>query len=216
MVKRLKNNGKQKKLLVVIFIEGDTEVEFYQKMVTHIRGKMGGRLFVKTAVRNLKGINNFQNKAQRTFEKKIKVEYPPADYFYKVLLCYDTDVFRFAKKPPVDWDQVERMLYVSGATEVYHIKANASIEDWFLYDLEGIRKFLQAPKNDKIEGYKGQAGLERLFVKYNKTYIKGSKCSGLVDKLNMNIIFPKVCGEIREFCMALGMRCDDDKLCKEE
>ena len=47
-----------------------------------------------------------------------------------------------------------------------------------------------------MTGYKGQKGLEQLFLKANKTYIKGIKCEGLVNVLNLEVILPKIEKEI--------------------
>ena len=40
------------------------------------------------------------------------------------------------------------------------VKAVRSIEDWFLYDTEGLRKFLHLPSKFQMKGYSGQKGLE--------------------------------------------------------
>lgn len=42
------------------------------------------------------------------------------------------------KKPPVNWSKVIDMLKKLGAEEVFRVEAKSSIEDWFLYDIEGV------------------------------------------------------------------------------
>lgn len=214
MAKNTDIKAKQKKTLVLIFVEGDTEVDFYNKMKEHLRLMLGGRLLCEVKVHNLKGIGQYQNIAQRIFEKKIKVTYPEYEYKYKIFLCYDTDVFEFAKKPPVDWTKVINMLNKLGAEEVFRVEAKSSIEDWFLLDMEGLRTFLNISKRQKLIGYKGQNGLKQLFFKANKTYIKGIRSAGLVDALDMSVIFPRICGQIQEICKAVGMDCSEEKSCK--
>ncbi len=80
-------------MVVVVFVEGDTEVDFYKKLINHLRSLCGGRLSCEVKIHNLKGVGNYQSTAKRIFEKKIKQDYPANTYEYKVFLSYDTDVF---------------------------------------------------------------------------------------------------------------------------
>lgn len=214
MAKKSEKKEDLKKTLALIFVEGDTEVDFYNKMKEHLRHKLGGKLACEVKIHNLKGVGQYQNTAQRIFEKRIKVDYPPEEYRYHVFLCYDTDVFEYAKKPPVDWSKVIKMLKELGAHEVLRVEAKTSIEDWFLLDIEGLRSFLKIPRKVKLSGYKGQNGLRQLFLKANRTYIKGIRCAGLVDALDMNVIFPEICGQIHAICETAGMNCNKEKACK--
>ena len=43
MTKKIDKKIRQKKTLVLIFVEGDTEVDFYNKMKEHLRQKLGGK-----------------------------------------------------------------------------------------------------------------------------------------------------------------------------
>lgn len=180
--------------VVTIFVEGDTEVDFYKKLVAYLREKNGGRLHCKVDVKNVKGVGKYQNKVCRIFEKAVKPQNEGCTY--NVLLCYDSDVFEFSRKPPVDWDAVTKALYEKGANDVRLVKAVTSIEDWFLYDTEGLRKFLKLPRKFKVTGCKGQKGLSQLFLKARKTYIKGVRCNGLIEALDLNVIIPKIEDEI--------------------
>lgn len=180
--------------VVTIFVEGDTEVDFYKKMVSHFREQNGGHLTCKVDVKNVKGVGNYQSKVCRIFEKSIKVQNPGCRY--KLLLCYDSDAFEFSRKPPVDWPVVVSKLKSLGADEVNLVKAVTSIEDWFLCDTEGLRRYLKLPKKYKISGYTGQKGLEQLFLKAKKTYIKGVRCEGLIDALDLDVIIPQIDQEI--------------------
>ena len=132
----------------------------------------------------------------RTFRKSIIPQYP--DYEYHVILSYDSDVFEFSRKPLVDWDSVVKELKQSGAANVEQVKAVRSIEDWFLYDTEGLRKFLHLPGRFQMKGYSGQKGLEELFRKAKRTYIKGSACRGLVEALDMSVIIGRIRTEIQK------------------
>ncbi|MCD8315350.1 MAG: hypothetical protein LUD44_06955 [Firmicutes bacterium] len=201
-----KNGSADKKTVLVIFVEGDTEDEFYNKMVKSIQEKAGQSL-CEVEIKVLKGVGRYQSKAGRIFENGIKDKYP--GYRYVVALCYDTDVFAYSSKPPVNWDDVTKTLIDMGADQVTQVRADKSIEDWFLYDMEGLRSFLRISPKVKLPAstYRGQEGLRKLFLKANKTYNKGVRCSGIVDALDMDKIFPHICSEIRVICQTIGTDC---------
>ena len=58
--------------IVTVFVEGDTEVDFYKKLIAYFREKNGGRLHCKVDVRNVKGVGRYQNKVCRIFENSVK------------------------------------------------------------------------------------------------------------------------------------------------
>ena len=43
-----------------------------------------------------------------------------------------------------------------------------------------------------MKGYSGQKGLEELFRKAKRTYIKGSACKGLIDALDISVIAGRI------------------------
>lgn len=186
--------------VVAIFIEGDTEVDFYSKLIAFLHERKPCGFECRIMVKNLKGVGNYQNKAVRIFENGIKAKYPDSEY--TVILCYDTDAFEFNRKPPVNWPAVTKALKEKGANHVEQVRAVTSIEDWFLYDREGLENFLHIPKR-KMAKYKGQKGLSELFRKANRSYIKGIRCNGLIDALDMEVIFPKIEKEIKPILAAL-------------
>ena len=111
-----------------------------------------------------------------TSTKEIKPKYGD-DCEFTIVLCSDTDVFDFAPKPPIKWDEVKKDLANSGAAKVIHVQAKRSIEDWFLYDIEGILGFLRLGKNTKVSGKNGYDKLQRLYKQANKVYYKGIQLS---------------------------------------
>ena len=187
--------------LAVIFVEGDTEVDFYKKLVSYYRNQLGGRLSCRVEYGNVKGVGNYQSKAVRIFQKSIIPKYPNCEYH--AFLCYDSDVFDLTRKPQVDWNSVVKALKQAGAKKVGQVKARQSIEDWFLYDKTGLRKFLQLPKNFQMNGYSGQKGIEELFRQARRTYIKGRACKGLVDALDMSVIVKGISSEIQKLANEL-------------
>ena len=133
-------------IVVTVFVEGDTEVDFYKKLISYLRDKNGGHFSCKVDVKNVKGVGNYQSKVSRIFLYGVKPK--NSNCLYKVALCYDTDAFQFSRKPPVDWDAVVADLTKEGVSEVCQVRAITSIEDWFLYDTQCLRQFLNLPKKN--------------------------------------------------------------------
>ena len=140
---------------LVLFVEGETEIEFYKAVISFARGKLKNKRF-DTCIEceNVNGIGGFKNIALRRFEKKVKPKYDEACKF-TVVLCSDTDVFELEQKPPVNWDEVRNDLISAGAHDVILVRAKKSIEDWFLYDSDSIVSFLRLKKGEKITGSNG-------------------------------------------------------------
>ena len=68
------------------------------------------------------------------------------------------------------------------------ILAVHSIEDWFLLDEAGLKRYLRLSQNVSVHGKSGYDKIQKFFRQAGKTYIKGIKCEGLVDKLDMDKI----------------------------
>lgn len=159
---------------LVLFVEGDTEVEFYKQIVANARKlHPAGRFDTNIEYRNVRGVGGFKSIALRKFIKEIKPKYEDNCEF-TIVLCSDTDVFDFAPKPPIKWDEVKKELASNGASKIIHVQAKRSIEDWFLYDVEGILGFLRLGKNTKVSGKNGYDKLQRLYKQANKvwSYVK--------------------------------------------
>lgn len=178
---------------LVLFVEGDTEVEFYRALIADARQRRPNRRFdLKIETRNVKGVGGFKSIALRKFLKEIKPSCDSDTQFF-VALCRDTDVYELASKPPVKWPDVEKAFIENGA-EVIHVEARHSIEDWFLADADGIISFLRLPKNSRVSGSNGYEKLKRLYRKANKMYFKGMKSNGMVKRLDI----PKIVNSVRE------------------
>ncbi len=176
---------------LVLFVEGKTEVEFYKELIKYIREcTASGKLNHKIICRSVNGIGGFKKEVNRIFLKEIL---PKLDgYSVVVALCYDTDVFGYVQKPKINWDNIEKMLLQDGAERVIHIKAEKSIEDWFLLDMEGVKKFLKLKPDVQPSGVNGYEKLKSLFKKANKIYTKGQEVSGFVQVLDIGLISKKV------------------------
>lgn len=199
------------KRCVVIYVEGETDEEFYNKIKEHIKNKIPSKRFSVNAlkVECIKGIGNFSTKLLNKFKKEILVKY----YGYEicVFLCYDHDVFEYSVNPPVDRNKLEKDLLDAGASKVKHIVAYRSIEDYLMIDVKGVLKFLRLKENTRVKGTNGLEKITNLFEKANRTYIKGTKVEGLIDSLDIEKICNKICSQLCSLCKEVGLACDKQK-----
>ena len=190
---------------LVLFVEGDTEVEFYKQIVAYARkSRPTGRFDTNIEYRNVRGVGGFKSIALRKFVKEIKPKYEDNCEF-TIVLCSDTDVFEFAPKPPIKWDEVKKELIDNGASKILHVQAKRSIEDWFLYDIEGILGFLRLSKNTKVSGKNGYDKLQRLYKQANKVYYKGIQSNGMIGRLDIEKIANTVKDQLNPLYKALGV-----------
>ena len=190
---------------LVLFVEGDTEVEFYKQVIANARKlRPNGMFDTSIECKSINGVGGFKNIVLRKFVKEIKTKYDE-DCVFTVVLCRDTDVFELSPKPPIKWNEVERDLRASGAADVIHVEARHSIEDWFLYDAEGIISFLRLNKKTKVTGKDGYDKLKRLYKQANKMYYKGMKSNGMVSRLDIDKIANAVKDELNPLYKALGV-----------
>ena len=163
-----------------------------------------GRFNTSIEYRNVRGVGGFKSIALRKFTKEIKTKYDD-DCEFTIVLCSDTDVFDFAPKPPIKWDEVKKELLANGASKIIHVQAKKSIEDWFLYDLDGILGFLRLGKNIKVSGKNGYDKLQRLYKQANKVYYKGIQSNGMIGRLDIEKIADAVKDQLNPLYKALGV-----------
>ncbi len=186
--KRILNKG------LVIFAEGSTDKIFYKALVDYIikQNPLKTRVDIIEIV-DLHGIGNFSKKLIGIFKNRILTK--NKDTKFKVICAYDTDVFDFSIKPPVNWANVKIELKGLGALKVNEIKAVRMIEDWFLIDTNGICKFLKIDTT-MPKGKDGNEKMKFLFNKADKIYTKGSDCGDFIKDLDINTIYNKLQNEL--------------------
>ena len=148
---------------VVIFVEGETEEELYKNyIIPLIRNELPNkRLECEVSVFNVRGVGGFKKDSLMKFKRILQMN-PKKEFI--VALCYDTDVFEFASVPPIDWNSVQSKMENAGANKVIQVKARKSIEDWLLYDIEGMCNWLRIKVSNKLIG-------KTAMIKY-KIYLK--------------------------------------------
>ena len=193
---------------LVLFVEGETEVEFYRQVISEARKKRPNRRFnTYIETKCVKGVGNFKSEVLRKFQKVIVPHYGE-DVKYTIVLCNDTDVFELSQHPGVVWEDVIEGLKSAGADNVIHIQAKHCIEDWFLLDIESIIAFLRLPKKTKVPSApNGYEKLKRLYKLANKIYLKGMKSNGMISKMNIKKIVDneEIKNELKPLYEALGV-----------
>ena len=56
---------------------------------------------------------------------------------------------------------------------------------------------MKLPKETKLKGKNGQEKIKSLFKKANRMYIKGQRCEGFIENLNMEVILKEVPDELK-------------------
>lgn len=203
--------------IIIIFVEGDTEEEFYKKLKSIIKNKCDNNFrqfdVIDIRIINLEGIGNAQSKAIRHFDR-LKKHYVGIKVDYYVFFSYDVDVFKYKRKPPVDWKLVKKD-FKKKCKKVYLIEAEDAIEDWFLLDKKGICSYLKLDEKYCNKSYKGIKGLEKLFYLADKTYAKGHSTKELIEFLDIGKILISICNNIHYLCEEIGF-CKDKNFCKKD
>lgn len=184
--------------VIVLFVEGDTEKEFFKLVINYLKSKSEKVSLPDVKIINLKGIGRFESKVKAKLKNEILINYNPNDII--VFFCYDTDVFELGKKPSTSWNRVEKDTKDLGITTYFHIKAKSTIEDWFIEDYEGICDFLKitAPKKRKKDS--GLNIIKMLFKsgKKPKIYQKGSYTHKFLEKVSIEKIINKLNLEFKD------------------
>lgn len=186
----MKNQSK----VIVLFVEGDTEAEFYDILIKYYRS-ISVKPFPHVRIFNLKGIGRFESKVTSKLKNNILKDRRYKNLDIKVFCCYDTDVFELAKKPPTNWKKVKNDVNSLGIKHFSEIKSERMIEDWFINDIDGICQFLGI-KVPKKKSSNGLQVLKDLFksCKQPKIYQKGSYTHKFLEKINISKIINSLKG----------------------
>lgn len=114
-------------------------------------------------------------------------------------------MFELTTKPPVSWKDLKSDLLAYGASKVILLQAKRSIEDWFLYDSEGVIGFLKLPQKTKVTGKDGYHKLINLYKQANKIYYKGVSSNGMIESLNMEKIMEAIKDQLNPLYETLGI-----------
>lgn len=204
-----------KKRILIVITEGETDKEFYKKIIDEIKKVNGNINFNFCEIKHIcsKSITKMHKKMLSKFKKEVCC--PKYNGYEKVVcFCYDYDVFEFNQNPPINREKMKKDFKTAGANKIIEIVANSTIEDFLLYDTEGVKKYLKLPKTYKVSQKKnGLKTIKKMFEDANRVYFKGEKVEGLVKSLNKTRILSNICPKIQVLCKELGYKCNCNK-CK--
>ncbi|MCE5210417.1 MAG: DUF4276 family protein [Deltaproteobacteria bacterium] len=186
-----------RKVTALIFIEGDTEEEFYKIVCDKYLGGLTKK------VMNLNGNFNIDSKIlDKTFSFLDK--HP--ENFVRIFCCIDRE--SRDHNPPINISHIVETFKNKSKKQcrvlsVKKIIATQMIESWFFYDMDGIYKFLSTPhsqrKHHKFRPPEKftHIDLSNLFKRYDKIYIKGKRCQNFVNHLDIEKIY-RDCQELQK------------------
>lgn len=204
-----------KKRILIIITEGETDEEFYKKTIEEIKRVNDNLIFNFNVIKYVcsKSITKMHKKMLGKFKKEICCS-KYSNYEKVVCFCYDNDVFEFNQNPPINREKMKYDFLNAGADKIIEIIAINTIEDFFLYDIEGIKKFLKLPDTYKIpKNKKGLDVINKMFLDADRVYFKGERAEGLIKCLNKKLILSKICDQLHDLCKELGCDCNCNK-CK--
>lgn len=191
---------KPHKEIALIFVEGDTEKEFYTKLAeSYLCG-------ISKSIINLHGIYNVHRNVLGKTEAFL---HQHSDVSVRIYCCIDRE--SRDHNPPLDIAELRSTLKeqrdFDRVLSANAIIATQMIESWFFYDIDGIYKFLKVPRNlrsltkftppEKFTHH----DLSKLFARFGKTYIKGRKCANFINNLDMN----KISSDCEELKVGLNL-----------
>ena len=192
---------------VVIFVEGDTDKLFFDRLVQYYR-QVSVTPVASCEVRNLHGVSRYASKFSGKFRGQIIPAAERKGLEVQAVCCsYDTDVFEYAERPVVDWKRVESEVKLLGIKEFCQVKVEQMMEDWLLDDLRGVCACLKLKKAPaSLRGRNGYERMQNLFRAANNVYVKGLGASALISALDMGVIRAKRQESLCELERVLGFK----------
>ena len=139
-----------KKRLLLMITEGPTDEEFYKKVIEIVRKKNNCSKFNFDEIKYMcsNGIGNMHKNMLSKFKFELCEDKEYGNYEKIVCFCYDKDVFKQNNtNPPINRTKMKEYFEKYGANKIIEIIADNMIEDFFLLDIEGIKKYLKVKKN---------------------------------------------------------------------
>ena len=192
---------------VVIFVEGDTDKVFFDRLVQYYRQNSETPV-ASCEVRNLHGVSRYNGKLSGKLKGLIIPAAARKGMEVQAVCCsYDTDVFEYAERPVVDWKRVAAEVKRLGIKEFCEVKVEQMMEDWLLDDIKGVCSYLKLKKKPgSLQGKNGYERLQHLYKAANNVYVKGLGASALIGALDMGVIRDKRKEALKELEAVLGVK----------
>ena len=196
-------------LLVVLFVEGETDEVFFKALIDYYKTVSTTELH-SCRIYNLRGVTRYNSKLLAKLRNEFLPDAKSKGYRIQTVCCsYDTDVFEVRNPLMVDWNALKKAVKRMGIVEFIQIGIKSSIEDWLLCDEDGICRFLKLKDLPKpLKGNSGSEKLNDLFGKAKKVYQKGYQTKDLVAALNMDVIRNKNQDVLEPLEKALNVKLD--------
>lgn len=100
-----------KKRILVIITEGETDEEFYKKIIDEIKKVNDNKIFNFSEMKHIcsKSITKMHKKMLGKFKNEVCCS-KYNDYEKVVCFCYDNDVFEFNQNPPINRPKMKKEL----------------------------------------------------------------------------------------------------------
>ena len=177
---------------VVIFVEGDTDKLFFDRLVQYYRQNSETPV-ASCEVRNMHGVSRYNGKLTGKLKGQIIPSAARKGMEVQAVCCsYDTDVFEYAERPVVDWKRVAAEVKRLGIKEFCEVKVEQMMEDWLLDDTQGVCAYLKLKKMPaSVPGKSGYERLQHLYKAANNVYVKGLGAGALIGALDIAVIRTK-------------------------
>lgn len=200
-------NMKPSKVCRVVFVcEGDTELYFYETLLSHLSYRNPEYVYSvefddqrneyihhmvstdTTVIATMRVVGSISQIFHITHWFSMYKKEFPADT-WTVFLCYDTDSYTYGitKFREGDWDFLRNKLRAKNV-RVIDLAAQAMIEDVMLLDSEGVCSYLEVPSQDIPGAVHGKAAMKKFFRTHGAVYHEGERAKPLIESLDMDKI----------------------------
>jgi len=198
------NGNKTDSPLVLLFVEGDTDMVFFNALLRYYRSESKSPMNAFQVV-NLQSVTRYAGKMINKLQNDIIPTAVTKGRSVKAVCCsYDTDVFDNGIQV-VNWKMLEKRVRRLGIADFFRIGVKSMIEDWLLDDIEGLCSYLKLKQIPvSLYGKTGYDKLVSLFARAGYKYSKGFSVSAFIGCLDMSKIREKHKDTLRELELALN------------
>ena len=137
------NGNKTDSPLVLLFVEGDTDMVFFNALLRYYRSESKSPMNAFQVV-NLQSVTRYAGKMINKLQNDIIPTAVTKGRSVKAVCCsYDTDVFDNGIQV-VNWKMLEKRVRRLGIADFFRIGVKSMIEDWLLDDIEGFANQIEA------------------------------------------------------------------------
>jgi hypothetical protein len=180
--------GRANQSFVVVFVEGETDFHFFNKLFEYYK-QTSMTPMRQYKIVSVKGVSHFPSRVKGKLKGEIIPNAKEKELrIVAVCCCYDTDVFEFSERPPVNWKSVKSIVNSLGIKNFIEVKVDHMLEDWLLDDIDGLCTYLKLESSTihpgDLPGKNGYEKIQNLFRRAKKVYLKGDAAKRIMDNLD--------------------------------